>query len=360
MPLPGQSVSDPSSDPASGGSPAGTPAVTRRRLPGWFRAAVAVAVVVPVIVAAGVANAEPTKTKEQLVAELEKTQNAAEIANERYMAAQSQLDSINVRIEAAKARQASQQKAVDDGKHAVGRIAAETYKSGDLAALGLLLSDNPDALLAQSGMMTTLGARQAAAVRSLKLAQQQLAADSADLLAQQQRLAKTTAEAKATKKEADAKNAAVKAQIARFNTTELAAMNASRSGVRDGLRCDDIIITPPNAATKKAIDYACAQIGAPYVWGAEGPSTFDCSGLTMAAYKAAGITLPRTTYEQVKVGTAVSTSNLRPGDLLFSNGTGHVGIYIGNNMKIHAPHTGDHVRIAAVRSGETTAARRIA
>ena len=101
---------------------------------------------------------------------------------------------------------------------------------------------------------------------------------------------------------------------------------------------------------KAIVDLATKQIGKPYVWGAEGPSSFDCSGLTYYVYKnAVGISLPRTSTEQSKTGTTVSRSNLQPGDLIFSstNGTGdvsHVGIYIGNNEMIHAPKPGDVVQ----------------
>ena len=108
-----------------------------------------------------------------------------------------------------------------------------------------------------------------------------------------------------------------------------------------------------STTTNKAqaiVDLATKQIGKPYVWGAEGPSTFDCSGLTYYVFKnAVGISLPRTSTEQSKTGTTVSKSNLQPGDLIFSstNGTGnvsHVGIYIGNNEMIHAPKPGDVVK----------------
>ena len=108
-----------------------------------------------------------------------------------------------------------------------------------------------------------------------------------------------------------------------------------------------------STTTNKAqaiVDLATKQIGKPYVWGAEGPSSFDCSGLTYYVFKnAVGISLPRTSTEQSKTGTTVSKSNLQPGDLIFSstNGTGnvsHVGIYIGNNEMIHAPKPGDVVK----------------
>ena len=104
------------------------------------------------------------------------------------------------------------------------------------------------------------------------------------------------------------------------------------------------------------INLAKQQIGKPYVWGATGPNSFDCSGLTSYVYKnAANISLPRTSSDQSKVGTTISRSNLQPGDLIFSstNGTGnvsHVGIYIGNNEMIHAPKPGENVQITKINN----------
>ncbi|MFJ9028459.1 NlpC/P60 family protein [Streptomyces sp. NPDC102274] len=100
-------------------------------------------------------------------------------------------------------------------------------------------------------------------------------------------------------------------------------------------------------ATKaaKVLSFARAQIGKPYVWGATGPSSYDCSGLTQAAWKEAGVELPRTTWDQVKAGTRVATEDLLPGDLVFFyDDISHVGIYIGDGMMIHAPKPGANVR----------------
>lgn len=98
------------------------------------------------------------------------------------------------------------------------------------------------------------------------------------------------------------------------------------------------------------INLAKAQLGKPYVWGAEGPSTFDCSGLIYYVYGQNGVNLPRTSREQSNVGTTVSQSQLQPGDLIFSStdgsgGVNHVGIYIGNGQMIHAPQEGDVVKV---------------
>jgi cell wall-associated NlpC family hydrolase len=129
---------------------------------------------------------------------------------------------------------------------------------------------------------------------------------------------------------------------------------------------------PPGtpAAAQAAIGYAAAQLGKPYLWGGTGPDAFDCSGLVMMAYRAAGISIPRTTFQQVLVGTPIyGIGQLQAGDLLFSAGSdgtaanpGHVGMYIGSGLVIEAPQTGEPVMItplAGYWQQNTVAIRRI-
>jgi cell wall-associated NlpC family hydrolase len=86
------------------------------------------------------------------------------------------------------------------------------------------------------------------------------------------------------------------------------------------------------------LDFARAQIGKPYIWGGTGPNGYDCSGLVQAAWAQAGVSLPRTTYDQVNAGTRISRDQVQPGDLLFfysESSPSHVGIYAGNGMMVH-------------------------
>jgi cell wall-associated NlpC family hydrolase len=110
-------------------------------------------------------------------------------------------------------------------------------------------------------------------------------------------------------------------------------------------------IVANSSAAQIAIDTAMAQQGAPYVWAADGPSSFDCSGLTQFAYAAAGISLPHSSRMQSQMGQQVSRDQLQPGDLVFFySPVSHVGIYIGNGQMVHAPTSGDVVKVASVDS----------
>ncbi|WP_018541625.1 MULTISPECIES: C40 family peptidase [unclassified Streptomyces] len=103
----------------------------------------------------------------------------------------------------------------------------------------------------------------------------------------------------------------------------------------------------PGERAAQAVAFAHAALGKPYAWGATGPAAYDCSGLTLAAWKAAGVTLPRTTYTQITSGARVTWPHLAPGDLVFFySGISHVGLYIGGGEMIHAPHPGVPVQIA--------------
>lgn len=120
-------------------------------------------------------------------------------------------------------------------------------------------------------------------------------------------------------------------------------------------------------AAKEAVKYAYEQLGTPYVWGGTKLSTpntgnggLDCSGLTQGIYSQAGVSIPRVTYQQVNTGTPVSAAQIQPGDLVFYNGTGHVAVYVGNGEVIHAPQTGDIVKVSPLNMMPVEAIRRVA
>jgi cell wall-associated NlpC family hydrolase len=153
----------------------------------------------------------------------------------------------------------------------------------------------------------------------------------------------------AAEKQAVAAAAADSSRASRAERTQPLA-EASGAVVADG------------AAAQVAIDTAMAQRGKPYVWAADGPGSFDCSGLTQYAFRAAGISLPHSSRLQSQMGRSVSRADLQPGDLVFFySPVSHVGIYIGGGQMVHAPTSGDVVKVASVESvGGYAGARRLA
>lgn len=118
-------------------------------------------------------------------------------------------------------------------------------------------------------------------------------------------------------------------------------------------------ISDPGTVSSMVAMLALSHLGEPYVWGATGPSSFDCSGLVCYVYAQIGVRLPRVTFSQVCAGRAVSVAELQAGDLVFFRGNAHVGIYLGGGCFIHAPHTGDVVRISPLAGRAVSACRRI-
>lgn len=137
-------------------------------------------------------------------------------------------------------------------------------------------------------------------------------------------------------------------------TPDPATLRALKELLSRGLAVD-----PGQAGTLVAL-LSLSHLGKPYVWGAEGPNSFDCSGLVCYVYAQLGIRLPRVTYSQVRCGRAVSPGALAAGDLVFFRHNAHVGIYLGGGWFIHAPRTGDVVKISALSSrSDISACRRI-
>ncbi len=110
------------------------------------------------------------------------------------------------------------------------------------------------------------------------------------------------------------------------------------------------VVAPPSTHSGAA-DAALGQLGTPYVWAGSQPGGFDCSGLVMWAFAQVGVALPHSSYAQYGYGVPVSRDQLQPGDLVFFDGLGHVGIYIGGDQFVHAPHTGDVVKISSLDEG---------
>ena len=140
-------------------------------------------------------------------------------------------------------------------------------------------------------------------------------------------------------------------EIIEAEEAEEAAKAAAQQQISSPNRGEITSGTASSASGNAIVSYAYNFIGTPYVYGATGPDTFDCSGFTSYVYaNAAGINITRTTYSQMGVGTPVSYDELQPGDLVFTYGGDHVGIYVGGGQYIHAPQPGDRVKVGNVTS----------
>jgi peptidoglycan DL-endopeptidase CwlO len=143
---------------------------------------------------------------------------------------------------------------------------------------------------------------------------------------------------------------------------EQAAATAAAAAASGGGGGGNIPVPPSSTLGGQAVAIAEQYLGVPYVWGGASPSGFDCSGLTMYVYGQLGVSLPHNAAAQYGMGTAVPRNALEPGDLVFFDGLGHVGIYVGGGSFIHAPHTGTVVQISSLSgwySANYVGARRI-
>jgi cell wall-associated NlpC family hydrolase len=256
-------------------------------------------------------------------------------------------------------QQATQQGAsVDQMNKTIGAIAAEQYKSGPLSqSLELLFSSDPALYLSAAGSLEAVTRKKSADLKKFSVATQRLNATTftvTDKLALVR-----AAEAKFTKQLAIANGKLQQAEdlLAKLTAAErerLAKLNEDEENADQERSLADAG-KYANVAGRGgvAIKYALAQIGDRYVFGAAGLINWDCSGLTMRAFQAAGVSLPHSSRAQYNYGKSIARKDLLPGDLVFfGKPISHVAIYVGGNRMLHAPRTGARVKIAEFSLGK--------
>ncbi|MER7487255.1 NlpC/P60 family protein [Streptomyces sp. NPDC126497] len=360
------------------------------RVAGIRTPALATAALTSVALLSQTAGAAPSDDGRPSLEEVEKKVDdlyrQAESATERYNAAKERTAKQRKRADTLLDDVAERTQRLNDAREELGSFAAAQYRTGaglpDTATF--LLADTPQDVFDQRQVMDRMTGRQKEAVddyvtqQSETMKKRREATESLRTLTETQGDLKT-AKATVQKKLADARElmaeltAEEKARLAAIErrkrgeaarkAAELAERQKDREeaaarqdgGTSGGTAESSGTATASSAGSsygteaEKALAFVRAQIGKPYVWGATGPGSYDCSGLTQAAWKAAGVTLPRTTYDQVNAGTTVPVSQARPGDLVFFyDDVTHVGLYIGNGMMIHAPKPGTYVREESV------------
>ncbi|MFH9649148.1 NlpC/P60 family protein [Streptomyces albidoflavus] len=331
---------------------------------------------------------------EEVQKKVDRLYREAGTATQKYNAAQERTKTQRAKVDKLLDGVAKRADKLNAARGELGAFAAAQYRSGGVSETAtLLLADDPQSWFDQNQLMNRLTQRQKAVIddyqtqqaeagrerakaarqlesltesqRALKDSKREvqgklaeartllseLTAEEKERLAEIERKKQAEAERKA-KERAEKEEAERKAREAAEEKEREESGSGSGSGSGTGTGSGGGSTAPDSsyaAKAEKVIAFARAQMGKPYVWGAAGPDSFDCSGLTQAAWKTAGISLPRTTWDQVGVGQKVSVDNAQPGDLVFFyDDISHVGIYIGGGEMIHAPKPGADVRVESI------------
>lgn len=308
-------------------------------------------------------HAEPRLNPAEVKSKVDALYHEAEIATEKYNGAKEKADSAEKSLGELRDEAARKTEKLNAARQSLGSIATAQYRSGGIdPAVQIALSSDPDQFLERAALADRAGSHQATAVSGVQKQLRevdQLRTEADDTLAH---LKTRQAELEKHKKTVNGKLGAAKRLLSQLTADQ----RAERAGDGDqgGASRDTAagaLAKAPNSRAAAAVSYAYKALGSPYVWGATGPSAFDCSGLTQAAYHAAGVSLPRTTYAQIAAGERVPRSQLRPGDLVFFyQGISHVGLYVGDGQMIHAPNPSAPVRLAPISQMPFAGATRVA
>jgi cell wall-associated NlpC family hydrolase len=289
------------------------------------------------------AGAAPKPTLSEVQAKLQKLTNQEQVLDQRYDQMKQDLSQANQRLKLVNQETARYQARFEAMRKQVARIAAQAYEDGQLTSIAALLtSDDPQSILmelssANSAQMTEF----IKAAQQLESAQQAAKNAKAAIITLQARLnGQRTVLVKTIDQQ--------KKLLAQLTPVQQAPIGPGGGNGGGGGTPPPVYKGPTNTQAEKVVAFAYAQIGKPYVFGASGPDSYDCSGLTSAAWASVGISIPRTSEEQWAGLPHVPTSDMQPGDILVFNGAGHVGIYVGGGMMIDAPHTGLDVQKVAL------------
>ena len=305
-----------------------------------------------------------------------------ELVVERYNAVNEELDALRADISATELVVNRLERQMAGREDKAEDLAEEMYKSGTIGGMEAVLSSETlaemDARLAYvertEEMNTEVFERLSADQSVLEEELAQLEEDRAEAAAKETELAELTTEIEAKvasqEDEIEELNAAIERAERREAAREAAAEEAAEEAALEEAAAEEpsgdsggapVPSTPPasNSGAQAAVDAALSQVGKPYVWGAAGPDSYDCSGLTMWAWAHAGVSLPHNSGMQYAATARVSQSDWQPGDLLFyGSPIHHVAMYIGGGRMVEAPYSGSQVRVvSAYRSDYVGAGR---
>jgi peptidoglycan DL-endopeptidase CwlO len=295
---------------------------------------------------AQVAGAQPQPSISDVQAKINALTGQFDKANQQYDQVAQQLTAAKTRLKQVNKQMARDEARFEASRKLVVQIAASTYEdSGSTSLAGLLTTSDPTKVLTQASLLLQLtGTRNlqakafladATQLASVQQEQQRTEAGIADLAAKRSHTKNHIAKLLSDQK-------SILGTLTAQQVTQVQQGTVTSGGGNTHAHYNG----PTGTQAEKAVAFVFAQLGCPYSYGATGPCSvgFDCSGLVMAAWAAAGISIPRDTYSQWAALPHVSLSDLQPGDLVYYNGIGHVAMYVGGGMIIDAPTEGQPVR----------------
>ncbi|AOR34804.1 hypothetical protein BFF78_30480 [Streptomyces fodineus] len=304
-----------------------------------------------VVLSANAANAAPSQklSKDQVKAKVDELYQQAEQATEKFDGAQAKQQKLQKEISTIQDNVARGQQDLNKLRDGLGSLATSQYRSGGIdPSVQLFLSSNPDDFLDKASTLDQLSAQQVDALKKIQDKQRELSQERAEATQKLKDLSDTRTQLAQNKKDVQGKLADAQKLLNSLTAKEKQQLAAEQQRAdRSSSQRVDLGNTPPaSGRAAAAFSAAQSQIGKPYVYGATGTASYDCSGLTSWAYAQAGVSIPRTSQEQATIGTRISSVNdLQVGDLVFFYGDiHHVGLYAGNGQVLHAPHTGAVVR----------------
>ncbi|MER6524435.1 NlpC/P60 family protein [Streptomyces sp. NPDC001508] len=303
------------------------------------------------------ANAAPSEklSKDEVKAKVDKLYEQAEQATEKYNGAKEKQEKLQKEISTIQDNVARGQEDLNKLRDGLGTMASAQYRSGGIdPSVQLFLSSDPDDYLDKASTLDQLSGQQVEALKKIQDKQRELAQDRAEATDKLKDLAATRTELGKKKKEVQGKLAEAQRLLNTLTAKEKADLAAKEERANRSSSERVQLGNTSSASGRAGAAFSAAQskIGSPYVYGATGPSSFDCSGLTSWAYAQAGVSIPRTSQAQANAGQRIySQSDLKVGDLvIFYGDQHHVGLYAGNGQVLHAPRTGTVVRYESINN----------
>jgi cell wall-associated NlpC family hydrolase len=287
------------------------------------------------------AYAAPKPSKAAAQKKLDKLNDQVDLLVEKYNQSNDDLKAVKRKLASAKKAANRENEAFDNARQGVVEMAASAYKTGNnIGDISTLMSGgDPQAILDQAAVFTQVTQSRSSQITTFFNAAQRVERERAHAQDAFDTVNEKFKEIKDQKSEIEKAVTKQKALLRSLGGDETPPGGGKIGGTYDG---------PATGNAKAALDYAYAQLGKPYRYGGAGPDSFDCSGLTMMAWKSGGVSLSHNAAAQSTETKRVALADLQPGDLVFFAGLGHVGMYVGGGKMIHAPHTGSVVQVVSV------------